>query len=107
MRLSELSDRQREFLKNIFELDHLPDTTLEEFLKEKGCHLMECLGCGCLIFHDGYEFWNLTECCDDNSKLVEGGVLCEICYSRSAENLKHWIFFRPTFVKEVDFKGRL
>lgn len=105
MKINELSARQKDFLKNVFELEELPESMdLEAFLRSKGCTLYECLGCGKLIFHDNYEFWNLTDCCDDNSKLVEGGVLCEVCYSKTPENLKHWIFFRPTYYKDVEFK---
>ncbi len=105
MKLSELSERQREFLKGVFELERLPeDEDLVEFLEGRGCKLYECLGCGKFVFHDNYEFWNLSDCCDDNSKLVEGGLLCELCYSRSGENLKDWIFFKPTWMKDVDFK---
>jgi len=106
MKLGELSQRQRDFLKGVFELEELPlDQELEEFLKAKGCKLYSCLGCGKLIFHDNYEFWNLSDCCDDNSKLVDGGLLCEVCYGKSAENLKDWIFFRPNYVKVVEFRG--
>ncbi|SHK19232.1 hypothetical protein [Thermocrinis minervae] len=105
MKLKELSEKQREFLKTTFELDELDqELELEDFLASKGCKLYNCLSCGKLIFHDGYEFWNLTDCCDDNSKLVENGLLCEVCYSRTPENMKDWIFFRPTWVKNVDFK---
>jgi len=107
MQLGELSERQREFLKTVFEIEELPlDQELEEFLNSKGCKLYSCLGCGKLIFHDNYEFWNLTDCCDDNSKLVEGGLLCEVCYGKSAENLKDWILFRPTYMKPVEFRGK-
>ncbi len=105
MKIDQLSNKQKEFLKTVFDLDHLPeDQDLESFLESKGCRLYRCKSCGKLIFHDNYEFWNLTDCCDDNSKLVEDGVLCEVCYSKTAENLKHWIFFRPTWVKDVDFR---
>jgi len=105
MLVRELSERQKEFLKTVFELEELPeDKELKEFLEERGCVLYECKGCGKLIFHDNYEFWNLTDCCDDNSKLVEGGVLCEVCYARTPENLKDWIFFRPAWYKRVDFE---
>ena len=104
MRLSDLNRRQREFLKNVFEIENLPeDVDLNEFLESKGCKLYQCIGCGKLIFHDNYEFWNLTDCCDDNSKLVERGLLCEVCYSKSPENLKNWIFFRPNWIRSVDF----
>jgi|GEM_PF-564220 len=104
MEIKELTQKQKDFLKNLFEIEELPeDMELEEFLASKGCKLYECLSCGKLVFHDNYEFWNLTDCCDDNSKLVEGGLLCEVCYSRTPENLKHWIFFRPTYYKDVSF----
>ncbi|MCS7308534.1 MAG: hypothetical protein NZ526_08320, partial [Aquificaceae bacterium] len=76
----------------------------------KGCTLYRCLSCERLIFHDQHEFWNLSECCDDNSKLVEGGLLCEVCYSRTPENMKNWVFFRPTYYRDVDFdppKGKI
>ncbi|MFN3976087.1 MAG: hypothetical protein ACK4LT_03385 [Aquificaceae bacterium] len=104
MKIGELEERQREFLKNIFELESLQEEMeLEEFLSSKGCRLYRCLSCGKLIFHDNYEFWNLTDCCDDNSKLTQEGLLCEVCYSKTLENLKHWIFFRPTYYREVEF----
>lgn len=104
MKVSELTQRQKEFLKTVFELEELPEhMEVEELLSLKGCTLHRCVGCGKLIFHDGYEFWNLTDCCDDNSKLVEGGLLCEVCYSRTPENFKHWVFFRPTYYREVNF----
>uniref|UniRef100_A0A7C2ZHX5 Uncharacterized protein n=1 Tax=Hydrogenobacter sp. TaxID=2152829 RepID=A0A7C2ZHX5_9AQUI len=104
MRIREFEERQKEFLKNVFELENLPeDMELEEFLASKGCRLYECLSCGKLIFHDNYEFWNLTDCCDDNSKLTQEGLLCEVCYSKTPENLKHWVFFKPTYYKEVEF----
>ncbi len=104
MKLSDLSKKQREFLRNVFELESLPEETdLEEFLTEKGCKLYECIECGKLIFHDDYEFWNLSECCDDNSKITPKGLLCEVCYARSPENMKHWIAFRPSWYKDVDF----
>ncbi len=35
--------------------------------------------------------------------LMEGGLLCEVSYSKTPENLKHWIFFRPTYYKDVSF----
>ncbi len=105
MLLSELSEKQREFLKTVFELEDLPrDKELEEFLRERGCELHECVECGKLVFHDNYEFWNLSECCDDNSKLTERGLLCEVCYSKSPENMKYWIAFRPGWFNNVDFK---
>ncbi len=104
MKLKDLSDKQKEFLKNVFELEDLPeDKDLEAFLEEKGCKLYECISCGKLIFHDNYEFWNLTECCDDNSKITPKGLLCEVCYSKSPENLKHWIMYRPPWAQKVDF----
>ncbi len=104
MKLSDLSEKQREFLRNVFELESLPEEAdLEEFLTEKGCKLYECIECGKLIFHDDYEFWNLSECCDDNSKITPKGLLCEVCYARSPENMKHWIAFRPSWYKDVDF----
>ena len=105
MLIKGLSGKQKEFLKNVFELEELPeDKELKEFLEEKGSALYECKGCGKLIFHDNYEFWNIMDCCDDNSKLVEGEVLCEVCYARTPENLKDWIFFRPTWYQKVDFE---
>ncbi len=105
MKIYELSEKQREFLKTVFEIQELPEEKdLEEFLSSKSCKLYQCKSCGKLIFHDNYEFWNLTDCCDDNSKLVDDGLLCEVCYSKTAENLKDWIFFRPTWVKDVNFK---
>lgn len=104
MLVRELSDKQKEFLKNVFELKELPeDTELRDFLKSMGCELYECIGCGNLVFHDNYEFWNLTECCDDNSKLTQRGLLCEVCYSRSPENMRYWISFKPSWYKDVDF----
>jgi hypothetical protein len=108
MQLRELSERQREVLKTVLEIEGLPlDQELEEFLNSKGCKLYSHIGCGKLIFYDNYEFWNLTDCCDDNSKLVEGGLLCEVCYGKSAENLKDWILFRLTYMKPVKFRGKL
>ncbi|WP_448588527.1 hypothetical protein [Thermocrinis sp.] len=108
MRIKELSSRQMEFLKTVFEIDALPlEQDLEEFLESKGCKLYSCLACGKLIFHDNYEFWNLSECCDDNSKLIDGGLLCEVCYAKSPENLKDWVFFRPTYIKPMEFRGKL
>ncbi len=108
MRLEELSERQREFLLNVFEIEDLPlGQELEDFLASKGCKLYSCLGCGKLIFHDNYEFWNLSDCCDDNSKLVDEGLLCEVCYGKSPENLKDWILFKPTYINSVEFKGLL
>ena len=104
MKVGDLSDKQKEFLKTVFELESLPeDEDLEAFLEEKGCKLYECISCGKLIFHDNYEFWNLTECCDDNSKITPKGLLCEVCYSKSPENLKHWIMYRPPWAQKVDF----
>ncbi len=104
MKIKELEHRQKEFLKNILEVDDLPeDMELEDFLSSKGYKLYECISCGKLILHDNYEFWNLTECCDDNSKLTEKGLLCELCYSKSPENMKHWIFFKPTYYKSIEF----
>ncbi len=108
MKVEELNQKQKEFLKMVFELEELSlDQELEEFLSSKGCKLYRCLGCGKLIFHDNYEFWNLSDCCDDNSKLVDGGLLCEVCYGRSAQNMKDWIFFKPTYLKTVEFKGNI
>jgi len=105
VRVKDLEKRQKEFLKNVMELGELPEEEdLRSFLSSKGYTLYECKSCGKLIFHDGYEFWNLSECCDDNSKLVDDGLLCEVCYSKTFENLKHWIFFKPTWFKEVDFR---
>ncbi|RMH00562.1 MAG: hypothetical protein D6699_07575 [Aquificota bacterium] len=105
MKIGELSQRQVEFLKNVFELEEIdPSLELEEFLASKGCVLYACKGCGKLVFHDNYEFWNLSECCDDNSKLLPDGLLCEVCYARSPENFKHWVFFKPTYYKDVEFK---
>ncbi|MCS7262584.1 MAG: hypothetical protein N3C13_04175 [Aquificaceae bacterium] len=105
MKIQELQPKQKDFLKTVFELEVLPEEEeLEEFLRSKGCELYACLSCGKLVFHDHYEFWNLSDCCDDNSKLVEGGLLCEVCYSRSPENMKHWILFKPTYYKEVEFR---
>ncbi len=50
MKPMELSERQREFLKTVFELEHLPeDEELSEFLKSRGCKLYSCLGCGKFI----------------------------------------------------------
>ncbi|MCS7170729.1 MAG: hypothetical protein NZ851_00265 [Aquificaceae bacterium] len=104
MLVKDLEERQKEFLKTVFELEKLPEEMeLEDFLSSKGCKLYSCLGCEKLIFHDNYEFWNLTECCDDNSKLTEKGLLCEVCYARTPENLKDWIFFKPTYYKDVEF----
>ncbi len=105
MLIGDLSERQREFLKNVFELEDIPeDKELEDFLKERGCELHECISCGKLIFHDGYEFWNLSECCDDNSKITPKGLLCEVCYARSPENMKHWILFKPSWFGNVEFR---
>ena len=105
MRIGELSERQREFLKRVFEESSLqPDRELEDFLRSKGCELYECISCGSLVFHDNYEFWNLTECCDDNAKLTPRGLLCELCYSRSPENMRHWIMFKPRWYGNVDFE---
>jgi len=107
MKVKELSQKQIEFLKTVFELEDLPlDQEVEEFLESMGCKLYQCLSCRKLIFHDNYEFWNLSDCCDDNSKLVADGLLCEVCYGRSAENMKDWIFFKPTYLKTVEFKGK-
>ncbi|RLJ70571.1 hypothetical protein BCF55_0847 [Hydrogenivirga caldilitoris] len=104
MLISELSKKQRDFLKGVFELSELPEEAeLREFLREKGCELYECMECGSLIFHDNYEFWNLSECCDDNSKLTQKGLLCEVCYAKSPENMKYWVAFRPSWYKDVDF----
>ncbi|MDQ7039009.1 MAG: hypothetical protein Q9N26_07430 [Aquificota bacterium] len=104
MKIRDLSERQREFLKNVFEMEELPlDKDLEEFLREKGCVLHRCISCGKMVFHDGYEFWNLSECCDDNSKITHRGLLCEVCYARSPENMKYWVFFRPSWYGNVEF----
>ena len=106
MRIKDLTQRQREFLKNVFDLEEIsPEDRLEDFLRAKGCKLYKCIECGKLIFHDDYEFWNLTDCCDDNSKLTSKGLLCEVCYARSPENLKHWILFKPQWHKNVDFNS--
>lgn len=105
MRIGELTEKQRDFLRTVFEEEYLPeDLELEEFLKGKGCELYSCISCGSLVFHDNYEFWNLTECCDDNSKLTPRGLLCEVCYSRSPENMKHWIMFKPQWHRNVEFE---
>lgn len=105
MLIKDLSEKQKEFLKNVFEVEVLPEEKdLKDFLEEKGCVLYECKGCGKLIFHDNYEFWNLTDCCDDNSKLVEDGVLCEVCYAKSPENMKYWLLFKPNWYQKVDFE---
>ncbi|NPA32390.1 MAG: hypothetical protein GXO04_02050 [Aquificae bacterium] len=105
MKIKELSEKQKEFLKNIFEIDELPEEEeLSRFLRERNCELYECLGCGKLIFHDNYEFWNLSDCCDDNSKLVRDGLLCEVCYAKSPENMRHWIMFLPSWYQRVDFE---
>jgi len=107
MRIKELSEKQKEFLKTVFSVNELPEESeLGGFISQKGCKLMECVSCGKLIFHDDYEFWNLTDCCDDNSKITERGLLCEVCYSRSPENLRHWIMFKPTWYKNVEFEER-
>ncbi len=107
MRIGELSEKQKEFLKGVFELETLPeDKELVEFLKERGCELYECMECGSLVFHDNYEFWNLSECCDDNSKLTPKGLLCEVCYSKSPENMKYWVMFKPSWYGSVDFNPR-
>jgi len=104
MLIGELSERQKEFLKTVFDLRDLPENKdLEGFLEEKGCRLYRCIECGKMIFHDEYEFWNLSECCDDNSTITHRGLLCEVCYARSPENLKHWILFKPQWHKNVDF----
>lgn len=104
MKVGELNTKQKDFLKSLFEVEELPeDMELEVFLSSKGCRLYRCLSCGRLIFHDNYEFWNLSDCCDDNSRLVESGLLCEVCYSRTPENMKDWILFRPTYCREVVF----
>ncbi|MEN3033523.1 MAG: hypothetical protein ABDH18_00855 [Aquificaceae bacterium] len=105
MKITELTQKQIEFLKNVFEEDNLDITQdLEAFLNSKGCKLYRCKSCGVMVFHDNYEFWNLSECCDDNSKLVEDGLLCEVCYSRTYENFKSWVFFRPSHFRAVDFR---
>ncbi|MEZ0360833.1 MAG: hypothetical protein ABWK04_02885 [Hydrogenobacter sp.] len=104
MRISELTQKQRKFLREVLGFENLPeDEHLDPFLGSRGFMLYRCNSCGKLIIHDGYEFWNLSECCDDNSKLMPEGVLCEVCYARSFENLKDWILFRPSWVKDVDF----
>ncbi|MFN3598473.1 MAG: hypothetical protein ACK4VK_01875 [Aquificaceae bacterium] len=102
MNIKDLNQKQVEFLKTILEVEELPED-LEGFLASKGYRVYECIGCGKLILHDNYEFWNLTDCCDDNSKLTERGLLCEVCYSKTPENMKHWIFFKPTYYKDVEF----
>ncbi|GBC88078.1 hypothetical protein HRbin13_00195 [bacterium HR13] len=105
VRIHELTHQQKEFLKRILDVEELPEEEdVASFLSSKGFTLYECVGCGKLVFHDNYEFWNLSECCDDNSKLTKEGLLCEVCYSRSPENLKDWILFKPSWVKHVDFK---
>lgn len=105
MKISELTKKQIEFLKNVLEEDILDlNQELEPFLSSKGYKLYNCKGCDVMIIHDNYEFWNLSECCDDNSKLTDDGLLCEVCYSKTYENLKHWVFFRPSHFKAVDFK---
>ena len=104
MLIRDLSQKQKDFLRNVFDLKEIPeDQEIQEFLSEKGCTLYECIECGKLIFHDNYEFWNLTDCCDDNSKLTPRGLLCEVCYARSPENMKHWILFKPQWHRNVDF----
>ena len=105
MKIKDLSHKQKEFLKNVFEIEDLPEEEeLEVFLEKKGCKLYECIECGKLVFHDNYEFWNLSECCDDNSKLTPRGLLCEVCYSRSPENMRYWVMFKPSWYKDVDFE---
>ncbi|WP_096600580.1 hypothetical protein [Hydrogenobacter hydrogenophilus] len=104
MKIRELTNQQKDFLKRILEVEDLPEgEDISAFLQLKGYTLYECINCGKLIFHDNYEFWNLSECCDDNSKLTDKGLICEVCYSKSFENLKDWVFFRPTWIKDVDF----
>jgi hypothetical protein len=84
MQLRKLSEKQREVLKTVFEIEDLPlDQELEEFLNSKGCKFYSCLGCG------KSSYFTIT--------------MCEICYGKSAENLKDWILFRPT----VEFRGKL
>lgn len=99
----DLSEKQIDFLRAVLDS---PNASLEELLKiieEKNYKLYNCELCGILILHDNYEFWNITDCCDDNSKLTENGILCEVCYSKSFENLKDWVFFKPDWAKPVKF----
>ncbi len=102
MEVGSLTERQREFLKSILEVEEIED--IESLIRSRGYSLYQCVSCGRRILHDGYEFWNLTDCCDDNSKLVNNGVICEACYSKSFENLKDWILFKPTWMKDVEFR---
>jgi len=99
----EFSKEQLEFLSNIFEQDVTNDN-FDEIIKAKNYKLYQCKNCGKLILHDNYEFWNITECCDDNAKIMDDGTLmCEVCYSRSLENMMSWLNRRPEWVKEVKF----
>jgi hypothetical protein len=99
----EFSKEQLGFLSNIFEQDVTNDN-FDEILKAKNYKLYQCTGCAKLILHDNYEFWNITECCDDNSKIMDDGTLmCEVCYSRSLENMMSWLNRRPEWAKEVKF----
>ncbi len=105
MLIKELSRKQIEFLEGIFSENPPGEEELEDYLERKGCKLYQCISCQKLIFHDNYEFWNLTDCCDDNSKITPKGLLCEVCYARSPENMKHWILFKPSWYKNVEFEG--
>ncbi|GAB6077374.1 hypothetical protein [Hydrogenobaculum acidophilum] len=99
----EFSKGQLEFLSNILEQE-VTNENIESILKAKNYKLYECKSCGKLILHDNYEFWNITECCDDNSKIMDDGTLmCEVCYSRSFDNMMSWLNRRPEWTKEVKF----
>ena len=104
MKLKDLSQKQREFLKGVFELEELPlNESLESFLRGRGYKLERCAICGSFIFHNSKEYWNLTECLDDNSRLTKEGLICELCYSNSPQHVKEWIFFKPPWIRNPKF----
>lgn len=97
------SEAQIEFLSTILEENVNADNVLD-IIDKKQYKLYFCKECEKLILHDNYEFWNITDCCDDNSKILEdGSLLCEVCYSKSFENALSWLKRRPEWAKEVTF----
>ncbi len=100
------SKEQIEFLSNVLEQELTEENALD-IINQKGYKLYECKSCGKLILHDNYEFWNISDCCDDNSKITEdGSLMCEVCYSKSVENMMSWLNRRPSWAHEVKFNIR-
>ncbi len=102
----EFNKDQLEFLSNILDQEITNENVLD-IINAKSYKLYVCKGCDKIILHDNYEFWNITECCDDNSKILDdGSLMCEVCYSKSFENMLSWLNRRPEWAKEVKFDTR-